>query len=60
MSTNSLYLYDKILQTYFVVADETRFHGYLTNKSIKRLTKEEYFAATLPDWGIDIINSLSK
>ena len=58
MITKSLYLYNKHTAGYFIVTEEALFTPFLDNPSYLQLTKEEYFEATLPDWGIDIINSL--
>ena len=58
MKQRSIYLYDKVLDQYFVESNPIRFEEHRRNRSIKELTKKQYFDATLPDWGSDIINCL--
>ena len=60
MKVESIYLYDKVLDQYFIESNPERFDAWRINNSVKELTKDKYYAATLPDWGSDIINSLSK
>ena len=60
LKTRSLYLYDKVLDQYFIESDASRFDEHRRNRSVKELTKTRYFEATLPDWGSEIINCLDE
>ena len=60
LKPSSLYLFDIDAQKYYIESNPNNMHKYRNNPKVIELSKTEYFKATLPDWGVSIINSLDE